>query len=127
MYTINIDKEKNRVIVFLQGTIGRIESEKIARELFAAVGRLRRGFDVINDISRYEDGDRKSEETLKSTIEFLKVRGVRNVVRVVGGSKDALMKFSGVSKSTPNYTIRYVPTLEAAIKLLEPELQHSEP
>lgn len=128
MYTINVDKDKNRLIIVLQGTIGKIESEKIAREMVVAINQLKRGFDVINDISHYEAADKKSEDIFKSTIEFLKIRGVKNVVRVVGGSKAALVKFAAVSKSVSNYAIRYVPTMEAATQLLEskPQLSRQE-
>ena len=125
MYDIIVDKEKNRLTVSISGTIGKIEGEKIAREMVAAINQLKRGFDVINDISRYETADKKSEDIFKSTIEFLKIRGVRNVVRVVGGSKAALVKFADISKGVTNYQIRYVPTMDAAIQLLETEPQLS--
>ncbi len=122
MYDITVDKEKNRLVVILRGTIGKIESEKIAREMVTACNQLKRGFDVINDISSYEAADKKSEDVFKTVIEFLKIRGVKNVVRVVGGSKMALMKFADITKKVANYTVRYVPTMAEAEKVLESEV-----
>jgi hypothetical protein len=119
MYDIAVNKEKNRLVVILRGTIGKIESEKIAREMVVACNQLKRGFDVINDISAYETADKKSEDVFKNMVEFLKIRGVKNVVRVVGGSKMALMKFADITKKVANYTVRYVPTMEEAEKVLE--------
>ena len=119
MYEITADRERNRLVVTLRGTIGKIESEKIAREMVVVCNQLKRGFDVINDISQYEDADKKSEDIFKNMIEFLKIRGVRSVVRVVGGSRGALMKFADVTKGVSRYTVRYVPTFADAEKLLE--------
>ncbi|MBN1757093.1 MAG: hypothetical protein JW863_02180 [Chitinispirillaceae bacterium] len=119
MYELIVDTANNRLTVILSGIIGKMESEKIAREMVAACSRLKRGFDVINDISRYEAADKKSEDVFKGVIEFFKIRGVRKVIRVVGGSKAALVKFADVTKTVSNYTVQYVPTMEAAVKLLD--------
>ena len=52
-------------------------------------------------------------------IKFLKMRGVNNVIRVVGNSKEALVKFATVTKEVAHYEVKYVPTMEDAEKLLE--------
>ena len=119
MYELIVDAVKNRLTIRIGGTIGKIEGEKIAREMVTVCNQLKRGFDVINDISGYETADKKSEEVFKGVIEFLKVRGVRKVVRVVGGSRAALMKFADVTKTVNNYTVQYVPTMQDAEKLLD--------
>lgn len=121
MYEFNVETVKNRLITKLSGNIGKLEGEKILRELVNAVAGLQPGFDVITDISGYESANRKNEDLLVRTIEFLKLKGVRHVIRVVGGSKIALVKFAQVTKNVGNYPVRYVPTMEDAFRLLEEE------
>ena len=119
MYEIKLDKTANRLSIILSGSIGKLEGEKCAAEIVGAVNQLKRGFDVITDISHYKTADKKSEEFFKGTLKFMKIRGVRNVVRVVGGSKEALVKFAQVTKQVENYHVKYVPTMEEAEKLLD--------
>jgi hypothetical protein len=119
MYEIDVDKEKNRLTIVLQGTISKAEALKANREIVSAVTHLKRGFDVINDISKYETTEKKNEELFVQSIKFLKMRGVNNVIRVVGNSKEALVKFATVTKEVAQYNVKYVPTMEDAEELLE--------
>jgi len=113
-----MDKQNNLLTIRLQGSIGKIEGEKVTREIVTVVNQLQRGFTVITDISSFTAADKKNDEILKKTMSFLKLRGVEKVIRVVGGSKTGLMQFAQVTKEVENYTVHYVPTMEEAVKFL---------
>lgn len=119
MYKITLDKSNNRLTVILQGNIGKIEGEKAGREIVAAVNQLRRGFSVITDISLFENASEKNNEILRNSMKVMKIRGAGTIVRVVGGSKAGLLRFAQTTKEVPGYSVQYVPTIDAAITLLE--------
>lgn len=119
VYQITMDKAKNRLTIILGGSISKIEGEMVNREIVTAVNQLQRGFSVITDISTYESADKKNEELLKQSMKFLKLRGVSNIVRVVGGSKVGLLKFAQITRDIKDYSVQYVATMEAAVELLD--------
>jgi len=103
----------------MSGEIDKADGEKLQRKVLSMLGQLKRGFDVINDISEYKSTHINNENLFKSTIEILKMRGVNNIIRVVGNSKEALVQFANISKSIRNYNVKYIPTIEEAEKLLD--------
>jgi len=119
MYEIKLNKDDNRLTVILQGNIGKIEGEKAGREIVAAVNQLQRGFSVITDISTFETANGKNDDVFRKAMQFMKVRGVGTVIRVVGGSKAGLVKFAQLTKNVRDYSVQYVTTIEAAEKLLK--------
>lgn len=119
MYEIKFDLANNRLTIILGGTIGKVEGERIGRELVHALNQLKRGFDVITDFSGYTSSDIKNDDILKRSIEFIKLRGVRKVVRVVGGSKEGLVKFAQITQSIEKYDVKYVTTRIAAEEFLD--------
>lgn len=121
MYELKLDKPNNRLTVILQGSISKLEGEKVARELVVAVNQLHRGFSVITDISAFETADEKNNEILRNGMQLMKIRGAGKIIRVVGGSRAGLMRFAQLTREVRDYSVQYVTTMEAAIKLLESE------
>lgn len=119
MHTILPDKNKNRLTVILKGNFNKSEGEKCVNEIVSAVNRLRRGFDVITDISEFMGADKKCEEFFLAMCKLMKIRGANHIIRVVGASKQALVTFATETLLVDNYTVKYVPTMKEAEELLK--------
>lgn len=119
MYVVKADKSRNRLTIVLKGTFNKTEGERCLQETIAAVNRLKRGFDIINDISEFTGSDKKSEEFFQCSCKLMKIRGANHIIRVVGASKEALVKFATVTVHIDNYPVKYVPSMEDAEKFLE--------
>lgn len=76
-------------------------------------------FTIINDISRYQGIDPFPEEIFQESVEFIKKYNVGKVIRVVGGSKNALLHFAKSSLKIENYSVIHVPTMFDAIQKLQ--------
>jgi hypothetical protein len=118
MHELKLDIDNNRLTIILRGVLTKNEGEKVVGEVVAAVNQLKRGFDIINDISGFEGSDKKSEEFFQGALKFLKIRGVNRVIRVVGGARGALVKFATGTKLINNYPVQYVPAMKDALQLL---------
>ena len=118
MHDIRPDVEKNRLTLTLKGVFNKREGEQCVTDIVSAVNQLKRGFDVITDISEFEGSDKKSDEFLQGVLKFLVIRGVKRVIRVVGGSREALVKFARVTIQLDKYPVQYVPTMGDAEKIL---------
>lgn len=118
MHTIRLDKDMNRLIVILKGSFNKSEGEQCVNDIVFSVNQLKRGFDVINDISEFQGSDEKCEDFFLNSFMLLKIKGVRNIIRVVGASKKALLKFATETKLIDNYPVQCVPTMKDAENIL---------
>jgi putative NADH-flavin reductase len=119
MHRISADHARNRLHIIVSGTISVAEVEKIVPQIVKATNRLKPGFGVITDLTRFVDGDTRAAAILQRIMEYLHQRGVGRVVRVVGGSRKAIMVFGRHGMSVEGYPVKYVPTLQEAEKFLE--------
>lgn len=119
MYTVQVDKNQNILKITLKDNFNKSDGERCISEIVSAVNRLRRGFDVITDISAFKGSEKKCEDFFLASCKLMKRRGANHIVRVVGASKEALVKFAMETKLIDNYPVKYVPTLKDAEKLLK--------
>ncbi len=118
MYKIGVDKSKNRLYITIGGILSVEEAQKVKKSIEDSIPTLNKGFDVINDISKFIRGDDAAGIILKEIIILLLKSGVNNVVRVVGTSKTGLIQFATHTLPVDQYKISYVPSLEEAEKIL---------
>ncbi len=120
--TAQADRVKNRLYVSLRGVVNKDAAEALVSAIFREVQKLSPGFDVVSDISQMKIGYPAASIYLRNAMDFLKARGVRRTVRVVGGSKSALTQFARATNAfNSKYKVYYVGTMaEAERKLKEP-------
>jgi hypothetical protein len=114
MHTVRADQTANRLFITLEGTITEKDAEETVDLIFREVLKLRPGFDVITDLTKYKIGHLGATKSLGHAMEFLKVKGVRRVVWIVGRSKAALLQFARATIRSKGYKVMYVTSLEAA-------------
>jgi hypothetical protein len=83
MFKARADTRNNRLYITLSGHIQKDEAAKAAVAVINASKRLMADFDVINDISGLKPGTPEVEAQLKKVQKYLKIHGLRRVVRVV--------------------------------------------
>jgi hypothetical protein len=114
MHTIKIDIQKNRLYLTLIGVLKIPEAKKIQEEIANSVSKLLPEFDVINDLSKYIQGDDKAAPILQEIAQFLIINKVKRIVRIVGQSKAGLLQFAKYTQKDEAKFIKYVPTIEEA-------------
>jgi len=119
MYTIQSDKIKNRLIMSLSGQVDMVTAKKLFFNLVTEIHKLRPGFDIITDLQAYENGDTNAGYILKQAVETSGEYGVGKIIRVVGGSKNAVIQFETYTEKRPDYPVTYVATLEEALAILD--------
>lgn len=119
MFRISADTVLNRLTITLNGKISREDTELIMHQIFRETETLNPGFSVINNISKFKSLDKVTPEVMSQIAEFLKSKGCRKIIRVVGASKEALLTFAQNSKHIKNYNVLHVATMDAALKELK--------
>ena len=118
MHTIKLDTSLNRLIIILEGYFNKHAGEQCISEIVSAVNQLKPGFDIITDISEFRGSKKECDDFFWSAFTFMKIKSARHIIRVIGSSKQALIKFAAETKLIDNYQVRYVPTLKDAEELL---------
>ena len=83
MFKTKADTRNNRLYITFSGIIEKDEAAKGAAAVIEAAKRLAADFDVINDISGLKPMSPEAEAQLKKVQKYLKIHGVRRVIRVV--------------------------------------------
>ena len=81
-YQIEADRTNNRLYLTLQGTLESDQIVAAADEAVSEAEKLREGFDIVNDISRFRPPDPEAAESIKEAQGKLLEMGVERVVRV---------------------------------------------
>jgi hypothetical protein len=118
MHTLRIDAQKNRLYITLSGFFNLEEMKKWAEETMTAAKKLRRGFDVITDISQFKPTTPEGTKEIERVQSFFKMSGVRLGVQVVGENVLAGLQFKRMSILS-GYDPTNVDTLTAAEKLVD--------
>jgi hypothetical protein len=118
MYQIKINESKNRLYITLSGFFSLEEMKKCSDETIAMTRKLKRGFDVITDISQFKPATPEATKEIERVQSFFKAFGVRRGVRVVGGNVLSGMQFKRTG-GIAGYDSTNVATLAEAEKLLE--------
>lgn len=119
MHIIKSNIEKKRLDVTLNGVISFEEAEEIKKQIIKESENFEPGFDIVNNISKFIQGDDKAGMVLQQVIEHMKQKGVNRILRVVGTSKTGLLQFAKYTNDNDEVEIHYFPTMEDADKFLE--------
>jgi hypothetical protein len=114
MFKVLADRNTNRLYITLSGILSKDEAKTVSATIVREVGKLKPGFDVINDISQLIKADWGGVKTLREIMIFLRNREVRVVIRVVGSSKNSLLQFAKATLGFLGYKPRFVPTIKEA-------------
>lgn len=118
MHILKKDTKRNILYVTLSGVISYVEITEIKEKILPEIDELQPGFKVVNNISKYIEGDERGGEILQEIISYMVAKGLSKIVRVVGTSKKGLMQFAKFTQEVEGVSFHYVPTLEEAEKLL---------
>lgn len=119
MYLIETDKDKNRLYMKLEGFLHEEEIMNASNELKTKVLTLSPGFDVINDISKFNPATARGREIIKEAQIFIVQRKVNRVVRITDNVIGKI-QFERSSREA-GYTAVAVSSLEEAHNFLEQE------
>ena len=117
MYTIRVDSIKNRLYVTLDGYFTLEEMQRCGDETIEATAKLRRGYDVVTDITRFKAGPPEVAKDIERVQAHFRKSGARQGVRIVGGNVVSGMQFRRTGTQAEFNSVN-VPTLEAAEELL---------
>lgn len=91
---------------------------QFAKEVESTVKQLRRGFNVINDISNLKATPKNATEFVKSAHRSLADHGVDKVIRITGSSITT-MQFRRTAKEVSRYEAIEVGSMEEALSLVQ--------
>ncbi len=83
MITSKIDAAKNRIYIVMEGFLTDAQVKEGADGVIANVAKLRPGFDVINDISKFKPTSPAGTQDIGRVQQFIKEKGPRRIIRVV--------------------------------------------
>lgn len=118
MYTVKADVAKNRLYITMVGFLKVDEMKKCTDEVIEESKKLKRGYDVITDISQFKPAGPETVKEIERGQEHFKATGVGRGIRVVGESVLSGMQFSRTGK-TIGYDPDTVATVADADKLLD--------
>jgi hypothetical protein len=118
LYTIKADVQKNRLYVILVGFFHYDEMKACTDKTIEAVKKLKPGFDVITDLSKFNPVGKDTLDEVARGQSFFKQSGIRHGIRVEGKAALANLQFSRTGKAV-DYNPNIVATMEEAEKLLD--------
>lgn len=119
MYRISADQMLNRLTITLSGKIAASETDAVMELIFKEVLLLNPGFSVITNISNFKSLERINQQIMTKISTYLKSKGCRKVIRVVGASKEGLLTFAQNTSHIKDYNVSYVATMDDALRLLK--------
>lgn len=120
-YDIKSDKAKNRLYLRLEGFLDDDSAKNADDQVVIETDKLTKGFDVINDISKFKPGTQNVANEIKRAQQYIASKGAARVVRIVK-SKDDLdigsMQFKRQSKAV-GYEAMIAESIDEAEKMLD--------
>jgi hypothetical protein len=117
MYKVEVDIARNRLYLTLVGFFSIEEIKRSGDETIKATSKLRRGYDVITDISNFKPGTKDIAKDIQRVQAHFQASGARQGVRIVGKSAIASMQFNRIAKDA-GWRSTTVETLAAAEEFL---------
>lgn len=117
MYSIRTDVIKNRLYIALTGSFTLDEAKKCMQETIAAASKLKKGYDVITDISQLKVSTSEVAKEIEKAQAYFVSSGARQGVRIVENSVITAMQFKRTAGNAM-FTSINVSSLEEAEKLL---------
>jgi hypothetical protein len=121
MFTVSADIAKNRLYVKLVGFFDYKEMKEATDKTIAETAKLKRGFDVITDLSEFKPVGQDTLDEVARGQAHLNKAGKRFAIRVEGKMKLTSLQFSRMGKNT-DYMPDIVASLEEAEKLLDAKI-----
>lgn len=121
MYTVKVDEEKNRLYITMVGFFKFEEMKKCTDETIEASKKLKRGYDVITDISQFKPAGPETVKEIERGQAHFKASGVNRGIRVIGNSTLPDMQFSRTGKP-----LGYAPNTAATVAEAERILDNGE-
>jgi hypothetical protein len=119
MYKVKLDIARNRLYVTLVGFFSIEEIKRCGDETIAATKKLRRGYDVVTDISGLKPGTPEVAEVHERVQAHFRASGARQGVRVIGGAFTAASLQLNRTAKLVGFQSTTVATLADAEKLLD--------
>lgn len=82
-YEIGIDEEQNLVVVHYRGCVAADDVERCAQEMPAALGKTRRGFRLLVDLTAMKSMDISCAPRLQEIMKMCNEKGVAAVARII--------------------------------------------
>ncbi len=118
-YKIEIDRQKNRLYLTLEGMMNEETAREHVRELVDAADDLEDGFDMVNDIREFKPFSQEVTDVIEEGKQGLTDNGVSAVVRVTGDSSIGALQFTRVGSEEQGYQARTAETVAEAEALLD--------
>ncbi|MCP3103303.1 hypothetical protein LZ198_30920 [Myxococcus sp. K15C18031901] len=118
MFEVEALVEKNRLVVRIWGDVDGEEARRVGDAAVGVIDRLRPDFDLLSDLQGVTALHAEALVQLRRIMEAARARGFRRVVRVVGRSVDAALRFERTSREL-GYDAYLAFSLEEAERLLD--------
>lgn len=117
-YHIRADVLENRLYLSIKGFMTEEDAVIISDKASAEMRKLKRGFDVINDIRDLKPASLKASRLYSRQLDVAKEIGVGRVVRIVGDQVITKMQLTKTLKEKVGVTAETAATVEEAEKML---------
>ena len=99
-YEIRADSNKNRLYVVLEGFFTDQQVKEAADKTIEEIDKLRPGFDVINDISKFKPASTEGAKNIARGQQYALKCGVNRVIRVISDEVIGRMQFERLGHHT---------------------------
>lgn len=82
-FSVEIDKERNLLVIGYRGRVGRSEVEQCQEEIRRALAKLDRGFQLLADFTELEEMDVSCASVVAEIMDLCNEAGVATVVRII--------------------------------------------
>lgn len=117
MYKIKHDLVRNRLYLTLEGAFTLDDAQKCVKDVVAASTRLKKGYDVVNDISNLKVVSQDIAKEIEKVQAHFVSSGARMGIRVIGSNAISGMQFRRTAGNT-GYNSVNVSSLGEAEELL---------
>ena len=119
MHKITSDRNKNRLIIILEGQMDSVEAKEAADEVVQKLEELNAGMEIINDISKFKPSSEEAQNEIIRAQKAAIQKGASRVVRVIG-SVIGKTQFKRLQKeANATYEVIEANSMEDAINFLE--------
>lgn len=118
-WQIEVDETQNRLYTELSGFFEEDEAVETTEEFISAAEQLADGFDMINDLSELQIGDRGAAQQLERGKQGLAENGLDTVVRIPPAAKTGEAQFEEAGEAAEHYDIETAASVEEAESILD--------
>ncbi len=97
-YEVKSDKDKNVLYLTMEGFLKDDEINIVADQAVKEAAKLKKGFHVINDLSKFKVASKEGTELIKQAQLNLAKMGIGRVIRVTGDKAVGSAQFQRTAK-----------------------------